>query len=150
MNKNKQVVAESTTCMIPHIHIKLSTLSLASASLFCLADSAERVQWRTVAIMDDEHNSDTKDNGTVLLLTKHELGFRPQKDLIYNRLLPYTDKLDAESQAWLTEIKGNLGRAVMLRELKPGCVYWSNMLNMWVTWFFTFLTELRAIRIMTI
>lgn len=56
------------------------------------------------------------------------LGFRPQKELVYNKLLPYADELDAESQMLLTEIKENLGRAVMLREIRPGCVLWSNKL----------------------
>jgi proteasome activator subunit 4 len=83
--------------------------------------------------MCDEYNCDIKDNQTMLSLNKSNLGFRPQKELIYNKLLSYMDELDTESQIWLTEIKGNLGRAVMLRELKPGCIYWSNMLNMWVT-----------------
>ncbi|RLU16905.1 hypothetical protein DMN91_010974 [Ooceraea biroi] len=82
--------------------------------------------------MCDENDRDTKDNRTMLLLTKSNLGFRPQKELIYNKLLPYTDELDAESRIWLTEIKANLGRAVMLRELKPGCIYWVNMLNVYI------------------
>jgi proteasome activator subunit 4 len=56
--------------------------------------------------------------------------FRPQKELVYNKLLPYANELDAESQLWLAEIKGNLGRAIMLRELTPGCVFWTNRLNL--------------------
>jgi len=56
--------------------------------------------------------------------------FRPQKDLVYNKLLPYASELDAESRVWLAEIKGNLGRAVLLRELRPGCVFWLNRLNL--------------------
>ncbi|XP_011068182.1 PREDICTED: proteasome activator complex subunit 4B-like [Acromyrmex echinatior] len=58
--------------------------------------------------------------------------FRPQKELVYNKLLPYANELDAESRIWLAEIKGNLGRAVMLRELTPGCVFWSNRLNLYI------------------
>ncbi|XP_039314531.1 proteasome activator complex subunit 4 isoform X3 [Solenopsis invicta] len=58
--------------------------------------------------------------------------FRPQKELVYNKLLPYANELDAESHLWLAEIKGNLGRAIMLRELTPGCVFWTNRLNLYI------------------
>ncbi|XP_076659583.1 proteasome activator complex subunit 4A [Halictus rubicundus] len=47
-----------------------------------------------------------------------------QRELIYNKLLPYVDELESDSQALFAEIKGNLGRAIMLRELQPGCVVW--------------------------
>ncbi|XP_059471936.1 proteasome activator complex subunit 4-like [Neocloeon triangulifer] len=53
------------------------------------------------------------------------LGFRPQKILECNRLLPYADKLDEESNRVLATIKANLGRAVMLREICPGCRVWT-------------------------
>lgn len=46
-----------------------------------------------------------------------KLGFRPQKELIFNKLLPYADGIDEESQSFLREIKFNLSRAVLLREL---------------------------------
>ncbi|KYM97994.1 Proteasome activator complex subunit 4 [Cyphomyrmex costatus] len=58
--------------------------------------------------------------------------FRPQKELTYNKWLPYANELDAESRTWLAEIKGNLGRAVMLRELIPGCVFWSHKLTLYI------------------
>ncbi|KAL0124071.1 hypothetical protein PUN28_006100 [Cardiocondyla obscurior] len=58
--------------------------------------------------------------------------FRPQKELVYNKFLPYASELDAESQAWLAEIKGNLARAVMLRELTPGCIYWLGELYLYI------------------
>ncbi|XP_065338507.1 proteasome activator complex subunit 4A-like isoform X2 [Cloeon dipterum] len=54
-----------------------------------------------------------------------DLGFRPQKVLEYNTLLPYSDKLDNESNHILATIKANLGRAVMLREICPGCRVWT-------------------------
>ncbi|XP_024887172.1 proteasome activator complex subunit 4B-like [Temnothorax curvispinosus] len=60
------------------------------------------------------------------------VNFRPQKELVYNKLLPYASELDAESRMWLAEIKGNLGRAVMLRELIPGCVFWTSRLNLYI------------------
>lgn len=54
-----------------------------------------------------------------------QLGFKPQKEIIYNRLLPYADQLDDESRKMFTEIKANLGKAVMLREMRPACGMWS-------------------------
>ncbi|KAA8583909.1 hypothetical protein FQN60_015117 [Etheostoma spectabile] len=47
------------------------------------------------------------------------LGFVPQKDIVYNKLLPYAHRLDEESNDILSKIKGNLCRAVQLREIWP-------------------------------
>ncbi|KAL7869287.1 hypothetical protein AOLI_G00132750 [Acnodon oligacanthus] len=57
------------------------------------------------------------------------LGFVPQKDIVYNKLLPYADKLDNESNVILARIKGNLARAVQLRELWPGVLFWTRKLS---------------------
>uniref|UniRef100_A0A6Q2Y7R3 Proteasome activator subunit 4 n=1 Tax=Esox lucius TaxID=8010 RepID=A0A6Q2Y7R3_ESOLU len=57
------------------------------------------------------------------------LGFVPQKDIVYNKLLPYADKLDEESNDILSKIKGNLGRAVQLREIWPGVLFWTRKLS---------------------
>lgn len=57
------------------------------------------------------------------------LGFVPQKDIVYNKLLPYADKLDGESNEILAGIKENLGRAVYLRELWPGVLFWTRKLS---------------------
>lgn len=46
-----------------------------------------------------------------------KIGFRPQKELIFNKFLPYSDGIDEESQSFLDEIKLNLSKAVLLREL---------------------------------
>lgn len=54
-----------------------------------------------------------------------DLGFKPQKELKYNQLLPYAEKLDEESNRCLAEIKGKLGKAVILREICPGCRVWT-------------------------
>uniref|UniRef100_A0A8D2L1E2 Proteasome activator subunit 4 n=1 Tax=Varanus komodoensis TaxID=61221 RepID=A0A8D2L1E2_VARKO len=43
-----------------------------------------------------------------------------QKELVYNKLLPYGDKLEAEAGRLLLQIKLNLSRAVQLQELWPG------------------------------
>ncbi|XP_030627610.1 proteasome activator complex subunit 4A [Chanos chanos] len=60
------------------------------------------------------------------------LGFVPQKDIVYNKLLPYEDKLDEESNGILAQIKGNLGRAVQLREIWPGVLFWTRKLSTYI------------------
>lgn len=57
------------------------------------------------------------------------IGFVPQKEIVYNQLLPYAEKLDDESNDILASIKGNLGRAVQLRELWPGVLFWTRKLS---------------------
>ncbi|KAL3050189.1 hypothetical protein OYC64_012265 [Pagothenia borchgrevinki] len=57
------------------------------------------------------------------------LGFVPQKDIVYNKLLPYAEKLDDESNDILSKIKGNLCRAVQLREIWPGVLFWTRKLS---------------------
>ncbi|KAM5165243.1 proteasome activator complex subunit 4 [Mantella aurantiaca] len=61
-----------------------------------------------------------------------QLGFTPQKEIVYNRLLPYADRLDRESNQLLASIKGSLGRAVHVRELWPGVLFWSRKLNTYI------------------
>lgn len=63
------------------------------------------------------------------------LGFQPQKEIVYNRLLPYADKLDDESLRLFALIKGNLGRSMMLREYRPGFGIWVSRLHKYVTLF---------------
>uniref|UniRef100_A0A1A7WAV3 Proteasome (Prosome, macropain) activator subunit 4 n=1 Tax=Iconisemion striatum TaxID=60296 RepID=A0A1A7WAV3_9TELE len=62
-------------------------------------------------------------------LQSDTLGFNPQKDIVYNKLLPYADRLDDESNEILSKIKGNLGRAVQLREIWPGVLFWTRKLS---------------------
>ncbi|KAM9803831.1 proteasome activator complex subunit 4A [Neosynchiropus ocellatus] len=64
--------------------------------------------------------------------TSDTLGFVPQKDIVYNKLLPYADKLDEESNDILSKIKGNLGRAVQLREIWPGVLFWTRKLSTYI------------------
>lgn len=52
----------------------------------------------------------------------------PQKEIVYNCLLPYSGRLDQEATELLAEIKANLSRAVLLRELWPGVTFWSRKL----------------------
>ncbi|XP_068439481.1 proteasome activator complex subunit 4B-like [Clinocottus analis] len=55
-------------------------------------------------------------------------GFVPQKEIVYNGLLPYSGRLGSEATELLAEIKANLSRAVLLRELWPGVAFWSRKL----------------------
>ncbi|XP_062269925.1 proteasome activator complex subunit 4B [Platichthys flesus] len=55
-------------------------------------------------------------------------GFIPQKEIVYNRLLPYSGRLDREATELLADIKANLSRAVLLRELWPGVAFWCRKL----------------------
>lgn len=52
------------------------------------------------------------------------LGFYPQKESVYSTVLPYAVEIDQESNAILSEIKGNLGRAIQLRDIKIGTRHW--------------------------
>ncbi|XP_053568667.1 proteasome activator complex subunit 4 [Bombina bombina] len=61
-----------------------------------------------------------------------QLGFIPQKEIVYNLLLPYADRLDRESNELLAQIKGSLGRAVHLRELWPGVLFWTRKLTTYI------------------
>ncbi|XP_021936150.1 proteasome activator complex subunit 4B-like isoform X2 [Zootermopsis nevadensis] len=60
------------------------------------------------------------------------LGFKPQREIVYCKLLPYANQLDEESVRMLSEIKANLGRAVMMREMRPGCGMWTARLSKYV------------------
>ncbi|CAH2094496.1 unnamed protein product [Euphydryas editha] len=60
------------------------------------------------------------------------LGFKPQKEMLTNHLLPYADKLDEESKLFLEQVKTNLAKAVMLREMKPACGVWSSRLMKYI------------------
>lgn len=57
------------------------------------------------------------------------LGFKPQKENVYNKLLPYAEKLDDESNRLFSDIKTNLIKSVLAREMRPGCMVWTSRLN---------------------
>ena len=57
------------------------------------------------------------------------LGFRPQKEIIYNKLVPDSHLIDEESNQVFAEIKGNLGRAIQLRDIKFGAGHWVGQLS---------------------
>ena len=54
---------------------------------------------------------------------------RSQRECPYIRMLPYADRVDGEAAASLALIKVQLGRAVRLRELWPGVMFWSRSLS---------------------
>lgn len=54
--------------------------------------------------------------------------FTPQKEIVYNQLLPYAERLDQEASELLADIKANLSRAVLVRELWPGMAFWCRKL----------------------
>ena len=56
-----------------------------------------------------------------------------QRESLYNHYLPYTAQLDTESSSWLEEIKLNLSRAVLLRDLRPGAVTWMSRLTGYIS-----------------
>lgn len=59
--------------------------------------------------------------------------FTPQKEIVYNQLLPYAERLDQEATELLADIKANLSRAVLVRELWPGMAFWCRKLFSWVS-----------------
>lgn len=76
-----------------------------------------------VVTMDEDQQGDASKERI------EKLGFKPQKENQYNKLLPYADQLDNESLQLLSSIKANLGRAVLMRELRPGCGLWTARLS---------------------
>ena len=44
----------------------------------------------------------------------------------------FVEKVDQESTKWFADIKANLGRAIALRELRPGIVTWISRLNKYI------------------
>ncbi|RZF34164.1 hypothetical protein LSTR_LSTR003574 [Laodelphax striatellus] len=61
-----------------------------------------------------------------------KLGFKPQKEIVYNKLLFYSDSIDDESQQMLSMIKGCIGKSLLLHEVKPGLGFWIVRLNSYI------------------
>ncbi|KAM3962486.1 LOW QUALITY PROTEIN: proteasome activator complex subunit 4 [Aphomia sociella] len=77
-----------------------------------------------------------QDDECELMITNPErveaLGFKPQKEIFINYLLPYVDELDEESQNFLEQVKTSFAKAIMLREMKPACGVWSSRLMKYI------------------
>ena len=58
-----------------------------------------------------------------------KLGFQPQREIPYNKLLPYADRIDEESNAHFAEIKAQLGRTIQMRDIKIGASHWCGQLT---------------------
>ena len=52
-----------------------------------------------------------------------------QKELVYNKLLPYANLLHEESNNRLSVIKGFLGRSIQLQDFEVGTVHWVAQLS---------------------
>lgn len=63
----------------------------------------------------------------------NELGFDPQKESVYSANLPYAKDIDKESNLSFSEIKGHLGRAAQLRDLKIGVRHWIVQLERYIS-----------------
>lgn len=74
----------------------------------------------------EDDAEDTRDS--VINKRTERLGFRPQSEIFCNKLLPYADVLDDESQAFLIEVKDGLAKAVAMREIKPTVGVYMNRL----------------------
>ncbi|KAK8724601.1 hypothetical protein OTU49_011168 [Cherax quadricarinatus] len=60
------------------------------------------------------------------------LGFKPQKQVIYNKLLPYNEHIGQEILEQICDIKENLAKAVILRDVRPGCIHWVAKLSRFI------------------
>nr|XP_054604918.1 proteasome activator complex subunit 4B-like [Nothobranchius furzeri] len=83
--------------------------------------------WLCVRLSTTQQESDMTDDGK-MNEDGDEAWFVPQKEIVYNSLLPYCNHLDQEAMGLLEGIKANLSRAVLVRELFPGVAFWSRKL----------------------
>ena len=83
--------------------------------------SSEKPNW--------DSSKESFDFALYIIFSDMDLVFRPQKEIIYNKLLPYSDRLDDESLAWFKEIKANLAKSLALREIRPGFITWISRLS---------------------
>ncbi|XP_013404552.1 proteasome activator complex subunit 4 [Lingula anatina] len=63
---------------------------------------------------------------------EERLGFKPQREDVYNKLLPYAEGLDQESVEQLAEIKTHLSRSIQLCDVKVGVVHWVSQLTKYI------------------
>ncbi|KAG1668701.1 Proteasome activator complex subunit 4 [Nymphon striatum] len=70
------------------------------------------------------------------MTVRSSLGFMPQRENIYTNYLPYSDRVDEESQIHLTDIKENLSKAVLLKDIRPGLYRWADALERYIHTFY--------------
>ena len=110
-------------------------------------DDGESSNSEMIDINEDDSNDARKED--LKKERAEQLGYEPQKEIVYNKILPYSGKtsvldflskfkneylgdVDKESTKWFADIKSNLGRAIALRELRPGMVTWISRLNKYI------------------
>uniref|UniRef100_A0A1B6EFE2 Proteasome activator complex subunit 4 C-terminal domain-containing protein n=1 Tax=Clastoptera arizonana TaxID=38151 RepID=A0A1B6EFE2_9HEMI len=59
-------------------------------------------------------------------------GFKPQKENVYSKFLPNPELFDNKSVGLLAEIKGNLGKAIILKDITNGASFWSSVLQKYI------------------
>nr|CAH7732828.1 unnamed protein product [Callosobruchus chinensis] len=57
---------------------------------------------------------------------------KAQKENKYNLLLPYADDIEEEAAKLFLDIKTNLIKSVLGREMRPGCVLWTSRLTKYI------------------
>ncbi|XP_056636067.1 proteasome activator complex subunit 4-like [Diorhabda sublineata] len=55
-----------------------------------------------------------------------------QKENVYNKLLPYAEELEGESAKLFEDIKSNLVKSLLAREMRPGCALWTSRLMKYI------------------
>jgi hypothetical protein len=65
-------------------------------------------------------------------LTHNAAEYRPQKEFLFNKHLPYAEHIDEEAEAALARIKANFARAVLLSEPRPGLLTYCLRLQKYV------------------
>lgn len=67
-----------------------------------------------------------QNSGDVVLKPKKK---KLQNENVYNKKLPYGDELEEESAKLFIDIKTNLIKSVLGREMRPGCALWTSRVN---------------------
>ena len=60
---------------------------------------------------------------------EEDTGRKVQREIPYNRYLPYADVLEKEAEEHLREIKAGLGRSIQFRDVKIGTIHWTGQLT---------------------
>ncbi|OQV18206.1 Proteasome activator complex subunit 4 [Hypsibius exemplaris] len=82
-------------------------------------------------ITDSDAESDAN------LEKRQATAFQPVRDqqheIIYNKYLPYSDKLEAEAALWVEDIKLNLSKCVLAGDYRPGVFFWTTRLDSYIS-----------------
>ena len=69
-------------------------------------------------------NIDLNNDESCELYLSKTLGYKPQKTIIYNQILPFSSEIPNEIIQQLKAIKENLSKSVVLRDIRPSCIHW--------------------------